>query len=898
MLSVLFVLSLIASTQLDKIEIQLSAEDMLVQNDPERDYYREIVSQFGDEEIILLYLKDADLAGAAKLTALRNAIDDLEALEFVDRTESLFSVPYLKTVEGYLNKDPYFVADKLPEDEEQSAKLLDKALINPFVKRTLLSEDKSVTAVAIVLTDDLSSTSDQQIVESLNQITKSLQGVYSEVFTIGYQHIRTAVADKIKAEQGHLFPMSVAVLLICLFFLLRQLVDILIPVMTASISILWTLGMMGFFNIPLNVVTSIIPILLIIVGSTEDIHLVSEFRRGQMHGMEKLKAIEKMAVKMGGIVLLTFITTYIGFLSIGLSKIEVLWQFGVLSATALLFNFFITITLIPALLRLTGDWKLDGNSRFLKTPEVGFNSAKNFYSLINNHRTLIAVILIIITSISFYGMTTIKINHNPIDNLNEDSPVKGYFKAVNENLSGLESMSVILDSGIQDTFLKSRYVEELKKLQDFIENQPGIRSTTSFANYLSLLNAAFEELTAPVMPESDEIINELMIFLQHEQVSAYVTEDFSRSRILIRHNLSSTQDIRETVNNIQTYLDTELDKGLRSRITGDSVLTLSATNAMINGQLKSISVLLVSIVLIISVLFLDWKVGVIAAVPNIFPVIVLFGVMGYMDIPLNIGTTMAAAIAIGLAVDDTMHFMLRYNGELKTRRSQLAAMYATLQSEALPVFATSIALTGGFLVFVFSDFEPVRQFGFLSAIVMLTALIADFIITPLVISALRLITVWDMLSLDLRKEVIEKNLLFNNMHSWQIRKFFLSSSILNFKPGETVFQAGDDSDSIYLVLRGEIEIRHHADHVEVITEEIISQGGVFGDISMLAGVPRASDAVSNKQSSLLLVTREGILNATNYHPIIGARLFLNLAVHVSQRFNSVVHDLSQQRKRE
>jgi len=888
----LLVISLLAATQLNKVRIELSADDLLVQNDPEREYYQEVSKTFSEEEVLLLYLGDEDLVTPVKLAQLVETINQLETLEFVERTESLFSVPHLKTVEGYLNKDPYFLAEKLPQDAQAAQHILEMAVTNPFVKRNLLSEKQDVMAIAIVLQSNLEDFNDQDIVGGINRVSEPLKSFYSTVFTVGYQHIRTEVATKIKQEQGDLFPLAVLALLICLFILLRQLVDILIPVMTASISILWTLGMMGFFDIPLNVVTSIIPILLIIVGSTEDIHLLSEFRRGQINGLEKLDAIEKMAVKMGGIILLTFFTTYIGFFSITLSKIEVLSQFALLSATGLLFNFMITISLIPAILKLTGDWKLDGKSRFFKTPDVGHSRPRKYYSFIDKYRVFITASLVSIAVVAVYGISYIKVNHNPIDNLNDDSPVKGYFESVNDKLSGLESMSVVIESGIQDTFLKSRYIEELQKLQNFINEQPGIRSSTSFADYLSLLNGAFQELPYSILPESDEIVNELMLFLEYDRVSSYVTEDYSRARILVRHRLSSTEEIRTVVNKVQAYIDNNLDKGLNARLTGDSMLTLSATEAMITGQLKSILVLLLSIVLIISLLFMDWKVGLIAAVPNVFPVIVLFGVMGFFEIPLNIGTTMAAAIAIGLAVDNTMHFMLRYNNELKIKRSQMAAMYSTLENEALPVFATSLSLIGGFMVFIFSDFGPVQQFGYLSAIVMLTALIADFVITPLIISALRLITLWDMFSLDLRKEVIAKSLLFKNMRPWQIRKFFLYSRVQNFQAGDSIFGLDDSSDSIYLVLRGEVEIQHFNEARDLVFQELIPLGEVFGDIAMLTESQRTSEAVALKQTSLLLVTREGIMNATNYNPIIGARLFSNLATHVSLRFSKLINELS------
>jgi hypothetical protein len=304
---------------------------------------------------------------------------------------------------------------------------------------------------------------------------------------------------------------------------------------------------------------------------------------------------------------------------------------------------------------------------------------------------------------------------------------------------------------------------------------------------------------------------------------------------------------------------------------------------MVMGQVQSIALLMFIVLVIMSALFADIKVGLLALVPNVFPVILLFGVMGYFDIPLNIGTAMAAAIAIGLAVDDTLHFMLRYNEELKSAKSQKRAMRSTLDSEALPMIATSLALTAGFLVFTQSDFQPVAQFGALSALVILSALVADFTITPLAIAALRLVTLWDLLSLELREEVIGKSLLFQGMRPWQVRRFILSSAMLRVHAGEAVFRAGDTSNAMYLVMTGAVEIHLRKPNSEDIVVERFLAGDLFGDVALLAGKPRRTDAIASLDTSLLLLTQEGIQNTTRWYSSIAARLFLNLSTDISHR---------------
>ena len=250
----LLLISVGAATQVGQVDVQISADELLVRDDPERAYFDEIRERFGEDEVILLVVEDDDLMAPEKLVLLRDVIDQLESLPCVDRVESLFSIPHLRSVDGYLKTDPYL--DEVPEDPDAARAIQAQALDSPFVRNVLLSADGRVMAVAIFI-DPAMQIDEFSLTHSIDGITKGLGEVYGDVFTIGFPYVRLEIADKLGAEQARLFPLAVAALLIALFLLLRQVVDILTPVLTSSLSILWTLALMGLAGIPLNVVTSI-----------------------------------------------------------------------------------------------------------------------------------------------------------------------------------------------------------------------------------------------------------------------------------------------------------------------------------------------------------------------------------------------------------------------------------------------------------------------------------------------------------------------------------------------------------------------------------------------------------------------------------------------------------------
>ena len=881
-LAFLLAASVLAATQLGELRVRVAADEMLVINDPQRAYYEKVKQTFGEEKVVLLVIEDQQLLAPEKLAVLKEVVDQLAALPFVTRTESLFSVPHVKSVEGYLDKEPYLA--KLPETPQEGAALLATALKNPLIRNLLVSPGGNAMAVAVVLKDGDREVDDSELTAAITRTIAPLEQAYTRVYPIGFAQVRSELATRIMDEQATLMPLAVGALLIALFLLLRQMLDILTPLVTAAVSILWTFGLMGWLGIPINVVTSTIPILLIVVGSTEDIHLLAEFRHAQRCGDAKPAALRHMARRMGRTVLLTFVTTYAGFLSVGLSGIEVLRQFGLVASTGLLFNFIVTIIFIPAALSLTGHWQLDGRSRLFEERMAKW--AERYWRFIDRHRRRAFVLLTACAVLAAFGIPRIQINHNPTDSLGETSPVAQQIARLNEQFAGLESFSVVIESGIQDTFLHARYLHELVKVQNFIQAMDASLSATSFADYLALLNGAFLESENAGVPRSNDEIAELMIFLDHDRVSGYANEDYSQVRIQVRHNIATTDALRKTLGKIRAFIDENLDPGLSARITGDSTLTLSATDSMIAGQLQSVLMILTLFVLIVSFLFTDLRVGLLAALPNIFPIIILFGVMGYAGIPLNIGTTMAAAIAMGIAVDDTLHFMLRYNQELRTSKSQALAMQKTIYEEALPVVSTSVALTVGFLVFAQSDFTPVAQFGLLSALVISTALVADFVITPLAMSLLRLVTLWDLLSSRLRHQIIPRSPLFRGMRPWQIRKFVLSSTLLEFNAGDYVYRKDDDSNALYLVMKGVVEItlpRGEPESRDPIVDQFGS-GQIFGDVALLANEARKTNAVALTNTTLMVLSREAIANVTFFHPFIASRLFLNLARDVSKRW--------------
>ena len=310
---------------------------------------------------------------------------------------------------------------------------------------------------------------------------------------------------------------------------------------------------------------------------------------------------------------------------------------------------------------------------------------------------------------------------------------------------------------------------------------------------------------------------------------------------------------------------------------------------MVKGQVMSLLFMLLVIVVIISILFLDIKAGLVAAIPNLFPVVLLFGVMGYFGVTLNTGTAMVAAIAIGICVDDTMHFLVSYNQQMRNYTDPADGIRAAMQHEARPILSTSMALALGFGVLAFSDFPPVVDFGVLSAIVIVFAVISNFILLPVLLSYVRLVTIWDVLGIHLQSTLIEKCELFRNMRPFEVRKLIAMSKRVTYESGDNILNHGEVGDEVYVVLSGSVAIRvpfkRKGDEGKYREAANLGTGTVFGEVAFLGEVERTADALAEEKTELLSLQTEGIRRLSRFLPRTATKLYFNLSKILAKRMS-------------
>jgi uncharacterized protein len=871
-----------------QVHVDSSTEGMMIEHDPAKDYYQETLKKFGSDNVTVVFIRDPDLFTPAKLASMQKLVDAFQDIKGVSRVESLFSVTNFKGVGGSLETNP--LLDGVPRTLEEAKGALADALRNPNLVGLLISKDGTATAINLFVdVDHADRDFNSKFSRQVDKIIRQEQANFAKIFQIGISFTRRTIADNILGDQVRLVPLAVFILILTIVLALRSLTSGLMPICTSGVSTIWTFGFMSLADIPLNVLTVIVPSLLMVIGSTEDIHMVSEYLEGMEETDDRAASIRLMADKLGLAVFFTAVTTLLGFASIIYNDITMLVQFGIVSSFSLFVNPLITFTLGPALLYLAGPKRTAKHEEKKGYAEAVFAAIADGTLNLVNHPTAKKVVIVSLVGITllFAGTTAlIKVDNDFMAYFKKGSDIRVRFDTLRASLAGANTFIIRITSGAPGTFKQAASLAQVAAVEEYLQGKGWFEKTQSLADQISLIHREMNDGDPKFyrVPENSDLISQYLLFLRRDEISRFVTSDFSEVAILVRHSVVSSSRINGILAEMDRDMQKILNPHFKFTFTGEYILINKAAESLIWNSVSSLAFTLFVVFLCMYFLFWSFKAGLLSLVPNVFPIIVNFGLMGILNIPLNVGTAMVADIAIGIAVDDTIHFMTRYNREMRLLQDAKKAVDVCIRSEIRPIICSSLALALSFAMLGVSNYVPVIQFGLLSAEVMVVAIAGELLITPLLLQNTQLITLWDMIGLKLQKEVIEGSKFFEGLRQGQIKKVVLLGRILEKKEGELAITQGEPGSSMHLLLEGEAEVvGRDADTGRKMTLARLKPGDIFGEIALVEPGPRSADVRAVRPLKSLEIDWEGLKRVQRVYPRIGGRLFLNLSRVLGQR---------------
>lgn len=874
--------------QVPKLVIDTSAEGLMLEKDPSKVFYEKIKTKFGSDTLTIVLVKADTVFTEPVLQSIKRMSDGIERFVGVSRVESLTTVNNIKGEGDSLNTEP-LVGPVVPSDPHAIARIRSDALGNPIFVGNIVNGQGTAAAInAYTDPNPADKEFNRRFTAHVESVIQAEAGAGLHVYQIGGPLTKVTFGEYIQQDQINLIPISMAVLLFVLLLAFRMLQGVVVPIVTGVVSIAWGLGWMALFDIPVNVITAIIPSLLIAIGFTEDVHMLSEYHQALEKGMEKIAAVRHMAEHSALPMLITTVTTVVGFGSLMTSDITMLIQFGQASSLALSSNFVVTVVLVPTLLRL---WPVP--RRFRTAAFEAESSSGGIAALMDRlghfnlgHRGTITAVTAVLVAASLAGWYHLTVNTDFISYFPERSFIRQRTQDLHRSLAGAVNFYVVVETGMEDGIKQPETLRKIVALQQFLAGTGRVDKTVSVADYVKKMHREMNDGKPEfeAIPDDRDLIAQYLLTLDGKDLAKYVDYNYSTANIVVRHNLTSSWELSRLLKMLDHQIAGTLPSGAKVTYTGEGILINNAADFMAINEVTSFSWTFVIIGLLHSLLFMSIKAGFLSLIPNVIPIFFNFGLMGLLGIPLNTGTALIATIAIGIAVDDTVHHMVRYSRELNKHHDQRAAMFHTMKAQGQPIIYISLALAGGFLVLTLSNFVPTFYFGVLSAIVMLVAAMTELMITPLLMYSTQLVTLWDMLLVKMNMDPLKTAPLFQGLSRWEARKVTLLGRLQTMTSGDYVVRKGATGNEMYMILTGKVRVTDLAPDGNRRTLAVLGPGQLFGEMIGLSNVRlRSADVCAEEATELLCLDFDALDRIRRRFPFTAAKLYRNLARILSGR---------------
>ncbi|MFL3050212.1 MAG: RND family transporter [Candidatus Neomarinimicrobiota bacterium] len=731
-IAVITVGSMLVST---RVQFDFTVENLFPDNDPEVDAYFKFQEEFEREDnLIYLAYDSEDPFSRSNLLTTNLLTNELNDLKGVVKVTSLTNIELFQPGKDLVLRPVY---KTIPTSKDSLFFLKNRIMSSPLIIDNLISSDGSIAAILLELDDEINNHDGREkIVNKVGEITSKTDWKWYEA---GVPILRTRYVQYMLNDfTRFLFPVSF-VLFGTLFLLFRNLSGVLLPFAAVFITVLWVLGIMGALGLTINIVTYIVPTLVLIIGVADSIHIMLKFQENLLNGNSKRESIRITIRKIGGAIMLTSITTAIGFLSLVSTNIIMIRQFGAIVCVSVILAFFVSITFIPSMLMIlkTPSQKmLKSGSKNLRHRFLKWTVKLNNY----HQKSIVFLSLILICTFLYYAFK-VDPHSSLMEDLSKGNELYDDMIFMEQKMGSVMPLEVIatvnnkgapFENGIKDP----KTLHAIAKLQDKLSTIPEVGKMISVIDYLREINQAFNEGDKEFycIPETREMVSQY-IFLQEEQFETLVNFDYSSARLTGRISDISSRRAKEIKDEIIQWGRENLPSYLDIQLTGTTLMGLKINQYLVTNLVVSFLIAFGVIFISMLLLFKSVKIASISMIPNFIPLLLMAGVMGFYNIKLRPTTAMTFAIAYGIAVDDTIHFLVRFRQELFSHNGHYReANEKTLLTTGKAIISTSFILSAGFLVMVTSNFLPSRDFGFLAAVTMFGALLADLFFLPAILT--------------------------------------------------------------------------------------------------------------------------------------------------------------------
>tara|TARA_B110000902_G_scaffold259859_1_gene331859 strand:+ start:3793 stop:6165 length:2373 start_codon:yes stop_codon:yes gene_type:complete len=729
------------ATQMKYMRFSYTEANLLPENHEANLEYNKFLEIFGEEgNLVILGIKDSTVFTPQKFNAWNNLVQQFENLEEIDFTISIADVKKLKAdrkkrkfiLEPLYEKDPTTIKEVLEIKKQLFEKL-------PFYDNLLFNKETGTLQTAIYIKKEIINTPKRRdfIFEKLIPTIEKFEKENNlDVRISGMPYIRTLNAQNIQDEIILFVGGALGITAVIFFFFFRSFRATFITLLVVLIGVTWAFGFIGLFRYEITVLSALIPPLIIVIGVPNAVFLINKYQQEiKKHG-QQAKALQRVISKIGNATLMTNITTASGFATFVFVKSDLLREFGILASVNIISIFILALLIIPIIYSFMPlPKKKHLNHLERKWIENVVDWMEN---TVRNQRIAIYFATVIFIVLGIIGVYKIRVSGSLIEDMPKSMEFYKDIKFFEKEFGGIMPLEILIDTKKDKGVMKLSTLKKMDKINEAIETFPELSKPVSVVNLVKYSKQAFY-LGNPKYYQlpTDQEQSYIFAYTKNSNSDAGMLNNFVDSTGRYARITTFMKDIgTDKMDIIQERLKAVIDKEFPSdkytvSITGKALVFIKGTNYLIKNLVFSLSLAIVLIALFMAWMFRSPQMILISLLPNILPLLITAGLMGFFDIPIKPSTILVFSIAFGISVDDTIHFLAKYRQELMENNWKIKpSVYAALRETGVSMFYTSIVLFFGFLVFTLSSFGGTIALGGLVSITLLLAMVSNLMLLP------------------------------------------------------------------------------------------------------------------------------------------------------------------------
>jgi len=770
-------------SRIPALKMDTSTEGFLHPDDPTLIAYDKFRAQYGRDELILLTIQSENLFTPDTLDRLRRLHQELrEKTPYLDDITSLVNARNTRGGEGELIVED--LLEEWPEDAAARAEVKARAMANPLYRNMLVSDDASITTIVIkteaypagdsvenvlagfdepeqsqpaaaVERVPLSDEQNSEVVRAVRAIAADYVSDDFQIYLAGSPVVADVLKRSMMTNMKRFMLLSVGAISLLLFALFRRISGVVLPIVIVLLALLSTLGLMALAGVKFKLPTQIMPSFLLAVGVGASVHLLTVFyRRVQQQTGDDGARFESGEVKRQGIIyalghsglaiVMTSLTTAAGLASFAGAEVAPVSDLGIVASIGVIISLVYTLVLLPALLSvvpLKAQRGLHTEKRHQRFDRLMIAIA----DISTRHPKPVLLISALVLVVGISGALQAKFSHKPFEWLPLSDPTRIATDFVNANMRGASTVEVIVDSGHDNGLYDPTFMQGLERLSQEIgaidQGELYVGKTLSLADILKEINQALNENRSShyrIPEQRDLIAQEFLLFENSgsDDLEDFVDSQFRQTRFTIKMPWVDSMLYRPFMEDLKRRFSQALGADNEITVTGMVALLGRTMSATMESMKQSYIIAMLVITLMMIAVIGNVRIGLISMIPNLVPIVLTLGLMGWFGIPINLFTMLIGSIAIGLAVDDTIHFMHNYRRYHHETGRVNEAVRNTLLTTGRAMLVTSVVLSIGFFLYMFATLSILQHFGLLTGFAILMALLADLFLAPALMAQL------------------------------------------------------------------------------------------------------------------------------------------------------------------